>query len=199
MEVPATPNPNTNQDSERVPTVSAVDAGLTLPALMRGLRDIGSQATWWLSSCKPGFGVDHLRDNSLDTYWQSDGPQPHFINIEFRRKTSVKAICFYVDYRQDESYTPSRISIRAGNNMLDLVEVAKVEVVEPAGWVVVHLQAKEDSVRAFMLQVAILSNHQNGRDTHLRQVRVFTPAIPPPSQLNLHFTSPILAQFRDIK
>lgn len=197
MEVPAAPN--TNQDTERVPTVSAVDAGLTLPALMRGLRDIGSQATWWLSSCKPGFGVDHLRDNSLDTYWQSDGPQPHFINIEFRRKTSVKAICFYVDYRQDESYTPSRISIRAGNNMLDLVEVAKVEVVEPAGWVVVHLQAKEDSVRAFMLQVAILSNHQNGRDTHLRQVRVFTPAIPPPSQLNLNFTSPILAQFRDLK
>lgn len=197
MEVPAAPNPN--HDTERVPTVSAVDAGLTLPALMRGLRDIGSQASWWLSSCKPGFGVDHLRDNSLDTYWQSDGPQPHFINIEFRRKTSVKAICFYVDYRQDESYTPSRISIRAGNNMLDLVEVAKVEVVEPAGWVVVHLQAKEDSVRAFMLQVAILSNHQNGRDTHLRQVKVFTPAIPPPSQLNLNFTSPILAQFRDLK
>ena len=38
------------------------------------------------------------------------------------------------------------------------MEVAKVEVVEPAGWVVVHLQAKEDSVRAFMLQVCSTSS-----------------------------------------
>ena len=27
------------------------------------------------------------------------------------------------------------------------------------------------------LQIAVLSNHQNGRDTHLRQVKVFGPRI----------------------
>ncbi|XP_063690189.1 anaphase-promoting complex subunit 10-like [Bolinopsis microptera] len=187
-------------NEERVATVTAVDPSALTPTAMRGLRDIGSQATWWLSTCKPGFGVDHLRDNSLETYWQSDGQQPHFININFKRKTSVKSICFYVDYRQDESYTPSRISVRVGNNMLDLVEVAKVEMVEPSGWINVDLDSgKDDSVRAFMLQVAILSNHQNGRDTHLRQVKVYTPALSTPSQLNLNFTSPLLAQFRDLK
>ena len=38
--------------------------------------------------------------------------------------------------------------------MLDLVEVAKVEIVEPSGWVNVDLDSgKDDSVRAFMLQV----------------------------------------------
>ena len=26
-----------------------------------------------------------------------------------------------------------------------------------------------------VVQVAILANHQNGRDTHIRQIKVFTP------------------------
>ena len=34
------------------------------------VREVGNQATWSLSSCKPGYGVHQLRDGSLDTYWQ---------------------------------------------------------------------------------------------------------------------------------
>eukprot|EP01031_Cornospumella_fuschlensis_P013199 gene13199-16140_t len=30
-----------------------------------------------ISSAKPGNGVEQLRDNSLETYWQSDGTAPH--------------------------------------------------------------------------------------------------------------------------
>ncbi|KAI7692641.1 hypothetical protein SSS_08363 [Sarcoptes scabiei] len=52
------------------------------------VREIGSQAVWSLSSCKHGFGVEQLRDNCQDTYWQSDGIQPHLVNIQFRRKTT---------------------------------------------------------------------------------------------------------------
>src|SRR5438105_559469 len=37
------------------------------------------QAVWSLSSAKPNFGVQQLRDSNLDTYWQSDGLHPHFI------------------------------------------------------------------------------------------------------------------------
>lgn len=32
--------------------------------------EIGSQAVWSVSSCKPGYGVSQLRDDSTDTYWQ---------------------------------------------------------------------------------------------------------------------------------
>jgi hypothetical protein len=49
------------------------------------VREIGEGAVWSVSSCKPGFGVEQLRDNLLDTYWQSDGPQPHLVNIQFHR------------------------------------------------------------------------------------------------------------------
>ncbi|XP_030099609.1 anaphase-promoting complex subunit 10 isoform X1 [Mus musculus] len=60
------------------------------------VREIGSQAVWSLSSCKPGFGVDQLRDDNLETYWQSDGSQPHLVNIQFRslfnRKTFTSCL-----------------------------------------------------------------------------------------------------------
>lgn len=56
-----------------------------------------------------GFGVDQLLDESNDTYWQSDGPQPHLVNIQFHRKTTIHDICIYADYKSDESYTPNRL------------------------------------------------------------------------------------------
>lgn len=32
-----------------------------------------------------------------------------------------------------------------------------------------------ECLRAYFLQIAILANHQNGRDSHVRQIRVFGP------------------------
>uniref|UniRef100_A0A8C6HIY0 Anaphase-promoting complex subunit 10 n=1 Tax=Mus spicilegus TaxID=10103 RepID=A0A8C6HIY0_MUSSI len=92
------------------------------------VREIGSQAVWSLSSCKPGFGVDQLQDDKLETYWQSYGSQPHLVNIQFRRKTTVKAFCIYTDYKSDESYTPRKISIRVGNNFHNLQEIQQLEL-----------------------------------------------------------------------
>lgn len=34
------------------------------------VRDIGRNAKWTLSTCKPGFGVQQLLDGQCDTYWQ---------------------------------------------------------------------------------------------------------------------------------
>jgi len=38
-----------------------------------GLQEIGKQAVWSLSTAKPGNGVEQIRDDSTETYWQSDG------------------------------------------------------------------------------------------------------------------------------
>jgi len=141
-----------------------------------GSREVGGQAVWSLSSCKPGFGVEQLRDNCLETYWQSDGSQPHLVNIQFRKKTTIKDVCIYADYKLDESYTPNRISIRAGNHFHDLQEVELMDLAEPTGWVVIPLKdVNEEPIRAFLIQIAVLSNHQNGRDTHIRQIKVHSP------------------------
>lgn len=80
-----------------------------------------------------GFGVEQLRDNCMDTYWQSDGQLPHLVNIQFQRKTSVNQIYIYTDYKLDESYTPSRISIRSGTHFNDLQEIEIVDLAEPTG------------------------------------------------------------------
>ncbi|UYV79952.1 ANAPC10 [Cordylochernes scorpioides] len=162
------------------------------------VREIGGQAVWSLSSCKPdknmvsgnkqyarglrvimdcvvaGFGVEQLRDNCLETYWQSDGPQPHLVNIQFRKKTTVKDVCIYADYKLDESYTPNRIAIRCGTNFSDLRDVEMVELNEPSGWVVIPLKGP---VQTFLVQIAVLSNHQNGRDTHMRQIKIHSPVV----------------------
>ncbi|MBN3287186.1 APC10 protein, partial [Polyodon spathula] len=189
------------------------------------IREIGSQAVWSLSSCKPGFGIDKLRDDNLETYWQSDGPQPHLINIQFRVKTTVKMLGIYADFKTDESYTPRKISVRVGNNFHNLQEIRskgleeillwlvapdiqdifpalslaaaialtapvqtadverlfsalklKLEMVEPSGWIHIPLlDIINNPIQTFMIQIALLSNHQNGRDTHMRQIKVYTP------------------------
>ncbi|XP_022647761.1 anaphase-promoting complex subunit 10-like isoform X2 [Varroa jacobsoni] len=100
-----------------------------------GSREVGDQAVWSLSSCKPGFGVDQLRDNNTETYWQSDGPQPHLVNIQFRRKTLVDQLSIYTDFKLDESYTPNRISVRVGSHFHDLQELDVVELQEPSDFV----------------------------------------------------------------
>ncbi|KAJ8676502.1 hypothetical protein QAD02_012289 [Eretmocerus hayati] len=140
------------------------------------VREVGNHAIWSLSSCKPGFGVDQLRDDITETYWQSDGQLPHLVNIQFRRKTTVRDICIYTDYKLDESYTPSRISVRAGTNFNDLQEVEVMDLTEPSGWVIIPIKDdKERPIRTFMIQIAVITNHQNGRDTHMRQIKVHSP------------------------
>lgn len=37
------------------------------------------------------------------------------------------------------------------------------------------IHARSEPLKAHLLQLQILSNHQNGRDTHIRQVQVFGP------------------------
>jgi anaphase-promoting complex subunit 10 len=60
---------------------------------------------------------------------------PHLVNIQFHKKTAVQEIALYTDFRLDESYTPSKISIRAGTCLADLQEIQMMELEEPTGWV----------------------------------------------------------------
>lgn len=112
----------------------------------------------------------------MDTYWQSDGQLPHMVNIQFQRKINISQIYLYTDYKLDESYTPSRISIRSGTHFNDLQELEIIDLTEPTGWVVIPIKdGTSKSIRTFMIQIAVISNHQNGRDTHMRQIRIHSP------------------------
>ena len=94
-----------------------------------------------------------------------------------------------------------RISIRAGNHFNDLTEVELVELkTEPSGWIIVPLKdIHEQPIRTFMLQIAVLSNYQNGRDTHMRQIKVHSPVQDITVAKRYNFTSVDMAQFNVIR
>lgn len=166
-----------------------------MPTCTKELREIGHEAVWSLSTAKPGNGVEQIRDDNMDTYWQSDGAQPHLINVQFHKKMTILEVALYLDYSLDESYTPKKISIKAGTTFHDLVEIQVVNLKEPQGWVKVPVrnpyadgpngpgslvgmdtgESQGSVLRAFFLQISIIAMHQNGRDTHVRQAKIYGP------------------------
>ncbi|TPX51744.1 hypothetical protein SeLEV6574_g00128 [Synchytrium endobioticum] len=193
--------------SRSLPTLDN-DAAMVTPTTTELVEDsqsnieIGTLATWSLSSSKPGFGVEQLRDDSTETYWQSDGPQPHLVNIQFPKKMTVTSVAIYLDYKHDESYTPTKISVRAGNHFQDLQEISSLDFEEPHGWTSVSLTppSHDQTIRTHLLQFAVLGNHQNGKDTHIRLIKIYGPrpslllqadGLPPFSSREFHMLSTI--------
>ncbi|KFY38075.1 hypothetical protein V494_04529 [Pseudogymnoascus sp. VKM F-4513 (FW-928)] len=143
-----------------------------------GLKEIGNLASWTVSTCKPGSGVEALRDDDTSLYWQSDGPQPHHLNIHFSRLVSILSIRIFLDFEADESYTPTRITLLAGTGYHDLIPFSSLEFTQPKGWINVPLDGvgggpDGNTLRAFLVQVKVVENHQNGKDTHVRGLRIY--------------------------
>ena len=107
----------------------------------------------------------------------------------------IHEIVVYTDFKLDESYTPSKISIRAGTTFHDLQEIHVEELNEPSGWVTIlpPRAESEAALRTHFIQVAILANHQNGRDTHIRQIKIYTPR----RHLGQHMQGP-LSEFSSV-
>lgn len=160
-----------------------------------GLKEISSLASWTVSTAKPGNGVAALRSPDPAHFWQSDGPQPHLLSIHFFKLVSIVSMEVLLDFENDESYTPTKIQFLAGMGVHDIQEFAEMSFEQPNGWHLVDFSnvgpieddsedddesqgevinwGKRPVLRAFLVQVRILENHQNGKDTHLRGVRLF--------------------------
>ncbi|KAI9889974.1 MAG: anaphase promoting complex subunit doc1 [Vezdaea aestivalis] len=168
------------------------------PLPVAHLREIGNLASWTVSTHKPGCGIAALRSGDTTQFWQSDGPQPHLLNIHFFKQVSIVHMRVYLDYIADESYTPTRMSFLAGTGYHDLQQFVELSFERPRGWVDVDLggvsggrkpvgiegvngsrgedgpeEEEGDVLRAFLVQVRVAENHQNGKDTHVRGVQLF--------------------------
>ena len=173
-----------------------------------------------MSTAKPGNGVAALRSPDPSLFWQSDGPQPHLLSIHFFKLVSIVSIRVLLDFANDESYTPTKIQFLAGMGVHDLQEFAEMSFEQPTGWIDVdfsnvgpiehedsddedgtdhHIDwSKRPVLRAFLVQVKILENHQNGKDTHLRAVQLFARDDAQPSweTRNVEPTSTLPSQSR---
>jgi len=66
----------------------------------------------------------------------------------------------------------------AGTGYHDLLPFQELCFTQPKGWIDVsleHVGGGEDgkTLRAFLVQVKIVENHQNGKDTHVRGLKVY--------------------------
>lgn len=158
----------------------------TPPPAPPGLREISSLACWTVSSAKPGCAVAALRAQNTNLYWQSDGPQPHHLNVHFFKMVALAGIRIYLNFDLDESYTPTLVRFAAGTGYHDLQEFSVMKFERPSGWIDVDWEGvgdvggedgepEEESalLRCMLVQVRICENHQNGKDTHLRGLQLF--------------------------
>ncbi|KAH3687856.1 hypothetical protein WICPIJ_001149 [Wickerhamomyces pijperi] len=156
-----------------------------------GLADIGALGSWSVSSHKQGSGIKELREDTYETYWQSDGQQPHHLDIHFSKRVNVTRLSIFTDYTQDESYTPSKILVLSGSGFHDLIEVATMNLNQPIGWKHVIFndanttddddgsiaKRANDGLKTFLIRLLIVANHQHGKDTHLRSVKIYSPMV----------------------
>ncbi|KAH8847594.1 hypothetical protein MCOR27_004477 [Pyricularia oryzae] len=166
------PNPDEYDFDEMEDTTPVFD-----PAAI-GLKEINNLAHFSVSSHKPGNGVAELLGDDLDKYWQSDGQQPHLLTMHFLRRVEIRAIRFYVDYLQDESYTPTHILWYAGTGHHDLMQFGEQGLVDPRGWQEIKIEGcggghDGNSLCCFIVQMHVKENHQNGKDTHIRGIKIY--------------------------
>lgn len=109
---------------------------------------------------------------------RSDGPQPHKLTVYFVKRVGIRDIRFYVDYHEDESYTPTKVVFKSGISENNLIEFATMSLDSPLGWQQVPLvgaggDPDGNTLVSYVLQMEILENHQNGKDTHLRGIKIY--------------------------
>ncbi|KAK6824734.1 hypothetical protein PG987_012228 [Apiospora arundinis] len=143
-----------------------------------GLKEISNLASFTVSSYKPGCGVKELRDDDINLFWQSDGPQPHRLNIHFIKRVEIRALRLFLDYELDESYTPTKIQITAGTAPHLTIPFNTMELNTPKGWIDVPIVGAGggkdgNSLCCFFIRIIVLENHQNGKDTHVRGIKVY--------------------------
>ncbi|OAA63204.1 anaphase promoting complex subunit 10 [Cordyceps fumosorosea ARSEF 2679] len=143
-----------------------------------GLKEISNLGKFTVSSHKPGNGVAELRSDDLKLYWQSDGPQPHKLTVYFIKRVGIRVIRFFVDYQEDESYTPTKIVFKSGTSENNMIEFATMTMDSPYGWQDVPIEGAGgepdgNTLVSYVLQMQILENHQNGKDTHLRGIKIY--------------------------
>ncbi|KAJ2547880.1 hypothetical protein EV175_005047 [Coemansia sp. RSA 1933] len=168
------------------------------------LPNISDRGTWAVSTTKHGFGIENLHDGNTETFWQSDGQQPHRISVQFPVRAQIHAISLYLDTEKDESYTPCKVSIYAGTSQHDM-QMVKDEMfaTEPKGWVNFKLTDIDGPVlMAHFVLIELPYNYDNGRDVRVRLARILGP---PPrdqkfrSEQILPYTSPDFYMYESLR
>lgn len=142
------------------------------------LSNVNNLAWWNPSSSKQGNPVENILNDDPNSFWQSDGAQPHLIDVYFSRMMSIALIALYFSISSDESYTPKVFKLYVGTSPNDAVYYKSYHIDHLDGWVgLTFNDNREDALmRCQFIRFVFPINHENGKDTHLRGVRLYSPA-----------------------
>ncbi|TBU05114.1 subunit 10 of anaphase-promoting complex [Hamiltosporidium magnivora] len=122
-----------------------------------------------LSSFKRGHGLKELLSSETEEFWHTDDNLPHYIQISFNKRTYVETVQLLLLYSKDDSYTPEKVEVRTGTTTETMSLCTTMTFIEPEGFVNIDISSD-----CFILQIIFICNHQEGRDSHVRQLKVFT-------------------------
>ncbi|KRH95335.1 anaphase-promoting complex subunit 10 [Pseudoloma neurophilia] len=117
----------------------------------------------FLSSTKPGHRLADLLSSNPDSYWHTNDSLPHFFHVEFPVLTYIQKLTIDLSYDSDDSYTPEHISI-----FVDQKHQQSRKLFEPEGTTVFEVKKS-----LFTLDLVIRANHQEGRDSHVRGIKLY--------------------------
>ncbi|CEP62979.1 anaphase promoting complex subunit DOC1 LALA0_S06e08262g [Lachancea lanzarotensis] len=148
------------------------------------LINITNLAFWKASSQKDGNPIVYALDDNPHNFWQSDGSQPHHVEASFSKRVEIAQLALFLSLSIDESYTPQIMKVYAGHSASDATHYKTLEVRNVNGWVALTFEdnrPQDGLLKCQYLRVDIPVNHENGKDTHLRGIRVYTQ----------HFRTPV--------
>ena len=157
-------------------------------------RDITKSALWTVSTVKGGYDISLMFDNDTETFWQSDSVPPHWIAAQFSRKTFLSKIQIYLAIQPDDTYTPIEMMIYTGDDPATLTELKKEEPEQFQGWIDIDL-----NVSTIFLKISLVKNYRAGKDSRIRQIKLYGAPYSPCIDSSVCFLSPELTQYLSIR
>lgn len=138
---------------------------------------VNNIALWKASSSKTGNPIENILNDDPNSFWQSDGGQPHTIDIYFTHRMDIILLSLYFSLASDESYTPKLFKLYVGHSPSDAVFYKTFHIEHLDGWIGLTFgdNRLDNLLKCQFLRLVFPINHENGKDTHLRGIRLYSP------------------------
>lgn len=157
-------------------------------------REINKSAIWTVSTVKTGYSISFMFNGKTDKFWQSDSTPPHWICAQFSKQTYISKLSMYLSIQEDGTYTPTEIVIHIGDDPSNLTEFKTFEPTHFQGWVDVEI-----GVSTIFFRITITKNHQGGRDSRIRLIKLYGAPYSPSLDSSICFNNPEISKYLSIR
>ncbi|EKX40589.1 hypothetical protein GUITHDRAFT_52998, partial [Guillardia theta CCMP2712] len=113
-----------------------------------------------------------LVDSDMESFWQSDGSRPHWVQFAFPGIVKINKVLVFLDYLKDRSFTPKSISVKIGSSDSDLYQVAKYHHRQgPGAWVNI-LSSTTHAIETCLLRIVVHENQDTGCNSRIRGIKL---------------------------